>query len=297
MSKNTLDHPSYNLHEASAPAEPPTAERYRPPVLIRFPDLSASMGNGWQLPNNQPQPTWGHRLQQWGQKTGEFVVEHRDAIYETCCNCWGHLSAYWKKPAVETKLAEQNQLAPSVPANKPEPKNWPAWTSAFREVAVFAFKTWFLHRLVKLPATVIVGSLLTATVAGYLTLSGSSEDQTKLAEEKPPAVEAYSPILAPIATAVEPSSSDGNTPAPTEVALPRDVPSWNPQRGLTAPADAWSNRPVELASHRMPYNGPDGNTQHVTMPAIPGVARLKGRIEPLVPTVGTRNDAHRPGFH
>jgi hypothetical protein len=77
------------------------------------------------------------------------------------------------------------------------------------------------------------------------------------------------------ATSVQPATGDGNMAAPTDRMADESAPPYTP------------------------YGTSGGNNDShgpVLVPAMPGVARLKGRIEPLTPTVDSRNDQDRQGI-
>ena len=74
--------------------------------------------------------------------------------------------------------------------------------------------------------------------------------------------------LAPLgSTSVQPATGDGNMSAPTE----------------------------RMAEDAPPFGSPHDHGP-ILAPALPGVARLKGRIEPLTPTVDSRNEQDRHGI-
>ncbi len=76
-------------------------------------------------------------------------------------------------------------------------------------------------------------------------------------------------------TSLQPAQGDGNMAAPTDRMADESAPPYSPNG-----------------------SGNQGNQDQgpVLAPAMPGVARLKGRIEPLTPTVDSRNDQDRSGI-
>lgn len=101
--------------------------------------------------------------------------------------------------------------------------------------------------------------------------------------EKDPGPEVFmgSPIgetgLPPLGsvTSLQPANGDGNMAAPTDRMADDSAPPYSPYGA-----------------------GNQGNSDQgpALVPAMPGVARLKGRIEPLTPTVDSRNDQDRQGI-
>jgi|GEM_PF-4848843 len=123
---------------------------------------------------------------------------------------------------------------------------------------------------------------LVASVLGFCGMMHILMSTTPVAEHDPgPEVFMGSPIgetgLPPLGsvTSLQPVNGDGNMAAPTDRMADESAPPYSPYG-----------------------SGNQGNQDQgpVLVPAMPGVARLKGRIEPLTPTVDSRNDQDRQGI-
>lgn len=120
----------------------------------------------------------------------------------------------------------------------------------------------------RIPLPVIVAGVVSTALILHMTLAyNDAQPASPQANSEAP----HWDNTAPAATAVAPT--DGNTPAPTNpVAAERQKP-----------ADAWSNQPADLGAARDTFVGPP----------IPGVARLRGRIESVSPSDTPRHERYR----